>query len=427
MDMDRKVAFHTLLRVEEDQAYSNIELNHQIAKNKPEHPAFARELVYGVIEHKMYLDYLLEQLLTKSIRKLKKPVLVILRMGLYQMIFMNSVPDHAGVNESVQLAKRYCFQQVGLINAVLRNFQRRRDKLKQPDQEKDTVRRLSVKYSYDPEIVALWLDQYAPEHVESILAAGNEVPPFIIRVNLLRITREELAEQLQGHGYDVSLVDASARLLQVRGSALLSLPEYKEGLFSVQDTASVMAMETLAPSAGDTIVDVCAAPGGKSFTCAEIMGNTGRILSFDKYEKKIAAMKKEAARLGASIVEPEVCDATRPREEFFGTADKVICDVPCSGLGVIRRKPEIKYHKLKDQGREFAELQYSILEASSQYLKKEGFLLYSTCTINSIENRDVVSRFLKKHDSYELVRSRQLLPDEDGTDGFYFCKIRKKY
>jgi 16S rRNA (cytosine967-C5)-methyltransferase len=427
MDTNRKTAYNTLVRMEKDSAYSNIELNVQIKRHNPDSPGFVRELVYGVLENKLYLDYLLEQLITRGTKGLKPPVITILRMGLYQLIFMDSVPEYAAVDESVKLARRMCFGQVGLINAVLRNYLRKKDKLKEPDDETDPVKRLKYQYSYDPWIVDLWNQQYGHERAAEIMESCNQKPPMFIRVNHLKISTSTLAEKLKERGLEVQEYDKSERVLIVKGRDVIELPEYEEGLFSVQDAASVLAMEALAPKKDDVIVDVCAAPGGKSLACAEMMGNVGRIIAFDLYDNKLKHLRKDAERLDATIVETAVFDAMKVNKDLVGIADRVICDVPCTGLGVIRRKPEIKFKVVSNSGRDLAKKQLAILEASANYLKGGGFLMYSTCTINSIENKDVIGKFLKKHQNFDLIRSRQLLPTSDGTDGFYYCKMKKKY
>jgi 16S rRNA (cytosine967-C5)-methyltransferase len=416
MDIDRLTAYQALLKIEKDQAYSNIVLNHLIEENKPKKPPFVRELTYGVLEKKYYLDYLIGQLAKK---KPKKEPLTLIRMGIYQMQFMDSVPDHAAVDEMVEIAKKNCRSYAGLVNGVLRNFRREQDSLRQPSEEKDPVIRLSALYSCEPWIIRLWMEQYGEERTEELLAASIEAPPMMIRVNMLRTSPTILKEKLKRKHISVQEVKGTKRSLILEGRDILSLTEYQDGLFSVQDASSVIAMETL--------VDVCAAPFGKTLACAEIMANQGEIRAFDLHENKVSLLEDSAKRLGITIATAEAHDATELIPELIGAADCVICDVPCSGLGVIRRKPEIKYKRIEDNGRELARLQLQILETASAYVKTGGSLLYSTCTINSVENRDVVQKFLRTHMNFAMVRTRQLLPTADGTDGFYFCKLKKKY
>jgi ribosomal RNA small subunit methyltransferase RsmB len=425
MDINRKTAFNTLMRIEKDGAYSNLELNSQINRDRPDSPALVREMVYGVLENKMYLDYLLSQMVSKGLKSVKLPTLVIMRMGLYQMIFMTSVPEYAAVNESVKLARKFCHGQDGFVNGVLRNYSRKKDQLDQPDVEKDPLARLSNKYSYDKWIVKLWMGQYGEEAAEKMLAAGNLTRPLTVRVNLMKNDRERLADSLTKEGYTVDQTSYSQRMLRIKGSGILETKEYLDGMFSVQDEGSILSIETLAPQSGETIYDVCAAPGGKSLAAAEIMENSGTITSFDFYGNKLEPLKREMKRLGISIIETKVSDATQLNEELIETADRVICDVPCTGLGVLGKKPEIKYRKIDDDGRSLAKKQLKILENSAEYVKRGGFIIYSTCTVNKIENEQVVKSFLGTHQNFESIEEKQLIPDAEGTDGFYFCKMRK--
>ena len=427
MDQNRRTAFHTLLRMEQDESYSNIELNHQIGRLKPDDPAFTRALVYTVIERKYYLDYLLDQLIRSGVTGQKPEVRVLLRMGAGQILFMDSVPDYAACSETVTLARKYSPGQAKFVNGVLRSLIRKRETLRYPKEEPDLVKRLSAEYSYEPWIVRLWIGEYGTERAEKLLSAGNQIPPLSIRVNTCKTTPDELMIQLSDRGITVSQSVLSPRILLIKGEDVTEDPGYLEGLFSIQDTASVLAIEALAPEPGETVADVCGAPGGKSFAAAEIMEDTGRIITMDRYENKIRRVRAEAGRLGHSIVEARVRDAREPAEDLYGICDRVICDVPCSGLGVIRRRPEIKYKVLEDQGKELSELQYQILTASDKYLKAGGVLLYSTCTINHMENCDVIRRFLQEHVEYEQIKSEQLLPDGQNTDGFFYCKLRKKH
>lgn len=426
MDSNRKTAYNTLFEIETNQAYSNIELNKQIGEWKPDSAAFVRELVYGVIENRVYLDHILQQLIPKGLKGLKKQTLTLLRMGLYQLIFMDSVPDYAAVNETVKMARRLVPGRDGFVNGVLRGYKKKKDQLEMPDYDTDPIKYLSLKYSFAEWIVNLWSEQYGLEKAEQLLMASNERPQLSIRVNRLKISRKDLAERLREKGFEVDHGRLSERSLFVKGSGLLDSEEYEKGLFSVQDESSILTAEILAPKSGETVIDVCAAPGGKTLAIAEIMANAGRILAFDIYEHKLELLKREAQRLGISIIETGEHDGTILREELIQSADRVLVDGPCSGLGVIRRKPEIKYKEIEDEGRELAEKQLAILKIASQYVKKEGFLLYSTCTVNKVENAEVVSRFLRKHREFELVRSRQLLPGVDETDGFFICKMRRR-
>lgn len=428
MDINRKTAYNTLIAIEKSQSYSNLELNRQIDSYQPDSPSFVRELVYGVIENRVYLDHILNQLVTKGLNSIKKAPLTLLRMGLYQIMFMDSVPEYAAVDQTVKMARRLCYGRDGFINAVLRGYiyKKNKDNIEMPDFAKDPVGFLSIKYSYAPWIAELWVEQYGIERTEELMVASNSKPSLCIRVNLLKTDLKTMENTLIGKGFQVRRGRLSQRVLFVKGSGVLDIPEFKQGLFSVQDESSVVSIETLMPKKGDTVLDICAAPGGKTMAAAEIMGNIGTIRAFDIYPHKVDLIQNEAKRLGHTIVKAFEGDGTIFNAELVESADRVIVDAPCSGLGVIRRKPEIKYRELEDNGKELSEKQLEMLELSSKYVKKGGYLLYSTCTINKIENAEVVSKFLSKRNDYELVRSRQLLPGIDETDGFFICKMRRK-
>ncbi len=426
MDINRKTAYETLIEIEKENAYSNIALNHHIDLEKPDSPAFVRDLVYGVLKNRMYLDYILVQLIPKGLKGVKKEAKVLLRMGLYQLIFMNSVPEYAAVNETVKLARVYARGRDGFVNGVLRGYGRKKDQINFPDRKKNPVEYLSIKYSYAKWIVELWKEHYGLEKAEKLLEAGNRVPQLSVRVNVNRTTKEELTELLRNKGFEVTEGKLSKRCIFVKGSGLLELDEFKKGFFSIQDEASILTTEILNPEKGNTVIDICAAPGGKTLSTAELMGNTGKVISCDVYPHKLELIEKEAHRLCLDHVEVTENDGTVLRKEWIDIADRVLVDGPCSGLGVIRKKPEIKYKDIKDNGRELARKQLELLDISAQYVKKGGYLLYSTCTINKIENIDVVSRFLNYHKEFELERSRQLLPGVEETDGFFICKMRKR-
>ena len=425
MDKNRGAAFRTLLSVEEEKAYSNIELNKQLAESGADDPAFVRELTYGVLENKIWLDHILDQLVDHGIESVKKQDLTILRMGLYQMLKMDSVPDYAAINESVALAKRFARGRGGFINGVLRSYEKKKDSITFPDPEEDPVSYLSVKYSYEPWIVELWLDSYDREFTEALLAAGNETPDMTIRYNWLKVMKQDLIDILTQGGYEVANGSYAVNALKVKGPDLLATNAYKNGLFSVQDEASQLTAEILDPKKGDTVVDVCAAPGGKTMAIAERMNNTGEIIAQDIYKRKVDLIDKEAKRLGVTIVKTRTWDATRVDSTMVGKADRVICDVPCSGLGVVRRKPEIKYKKETEEFLLLPKKQLTILNSSAQYVKPGGVLMYCTCTINPAENEEVVSSFLKNHGNFRMVETKQLFPHTNGTDGFFICKMEK--
>jgi len=421
VDLNRKTAFQVLFEIEKEQSYSNLTLNNFINENKPDSPAFVREMVYGVLENRMLLDYYLNQLIPSGLNKVKKKEKCFLRMGLYQMMFMDSVPDYAAINETVNLAKKLCKGRETFVNGVLRGYLKKKDSIKLPEDKKNA---LSVKYSFPIWLIDMWTAQYGEEKCEELLRASNERPHLSIRVNLMKKSPKMLKTRLESKGFKVTEGKYSERVLYVEGSGLLDTDEYKQGLFSVQDEASALAADAVSPEVGDVIIDVCAAPGGKSLAIAEAMNDKGKLFSCDIYEHKLKLIEEQAQRLGLTVVNPTLLDGTAGSAEFDGIADRVLVDAPCSGLGVIRRKPEIKYKENEDLS-QLVEIQSKILNRAAQYLKENGTLVYSTCTINKSENEEQVKAFLKDNINFELVEERQFLPTE-GLDGFYICKMIKK-
>ena len=424
MDLSRKTAFEILFEIEKEEAYSNLTINRFLEKNRPDNPAFIRELVYGVLENKILLDYYLDKLIPSGIKKVKKKEATLLRLGLYQIIFMDSVPDYAAVNETVTLAKKLVRGREGFINGVLRGYMKKGSEIKLPDETKDLKHYLSIKYSFPLWLIEKWDKQYGMEECKKLLEASNARPKLSIRVNVNKTSREELKDYLEEKGYEVTEGTFSNRTLHVKGSGLLEDERYTEGYFSIQDEASTVAADELGAKPGETVIDVCAAPGGKTSAIAELMGNNGKVYSCDIYEHKLELIDKLADRLGLSIIEPTLLDGTSGKAEWNETADRVLADVPCSGLGVIRRKPEIKYKDITDF-RELVQIQKKILENASKYVKSGGTLVYSTCTINKDENELQVKAFLENNNGFELISEKQFLPTED-IDGFYVCKMIKK-
>lgn len=439
MDNDRITAYDALLAVEADKAYSNIALNNAVKKLHPKDEAFVRAVVYGVIENRLYLEYRLAQLLNTGFKKVDVRIKVILLMGAYQIEFMESVPSYAAINESVELTKKIKRGLHGFVNGVLRSYDRNLSRLELPDRDSLPMDYLSVKYSYNIDIVKMWVEMFGEERAEKLLAAGNTVPPLTIRTNTLKIGTAELAAVLTDAGFEVAPADpviavgisqetatrAASLMLKVKGSGLIDSELFKEGLFSVQDSASVAAVCTLQPAPGDVLLDLCAAPGGKSMCAAALMMNEGRIISCDVHEHKLRLMEQEAKRLGVEIAELRLNDATFSDGGFIGIADKVIADVPCSGLGTVRRRPEIKLHMNKKKIEALAKKQLKILENAADCVKEKGMLFYSTCTISKIENQAVSAMFLKKNKKFFKVAEVQLITKISSSDGFYFSVFQR--
>ena len=422
MDSGRRTAFLILLEVEEEKAFSNLSSNKYIKQNNPENPAFVRELVYGVLSNKLLLDYYLNLLIPSGIEKVKKREKTLLRMGLYQLKFMKNIPQYAAVNETVSLAKSLCRGREGFINGVLRGYIKKQGELQLPCDDTDEI--LSVKYSFSPWIIKMWKKQYGQESTIKLMEASNSRPVLCIRVNLMKTTVEELSHLLSEKGMVVDKGRYSDIVLYVSGSNILDLEEYKKGLFSIQDETSVLACQYLEPRPGDLVIDTCASPGGKTSAIGEMMDNRGKIISCDIYPHKLELIKKQADRLGITIIETKLLDGIKGDKALSGKADKVLVDAPCSGLGVIRKKPEIKYKEQKHI-QKLIKVQSDILNNASYYVKPNGVLLYSTCTINKDENDEQIEKFIKTHEDFEILYEKQFLPT-DGLDGFFICKMMKK-
>lgn len=433
MDNTRLTAYNALLKVEKDGAYSNLTLDAFLTKTKfdARDKSFVSALFYGVIERKITLDYNISLYLSKPLKKLKKEVLVLLRLGAYQILYMDKVPSSAAVNESVKLSKK-CGQNYasGLINAVLRKVDSQG--LKLPVRE-DTAEYLSVKYSCNKWICEKWLRQFGYDVTVGILESAQGSPDLFIRVNTTKISADLLSDLLEKEGIvcEKTPLDNALKII-LGGKAVEDLDEYKKGYFHVQDLASQYCAKALDAKKGDVVFDLCSAPGGKAYTTAENMENSGKVLCFDIHSHRVELIEKGAKRLGLDIIKGAVSDATVYKEEI-GFADRVLCDVPCSGLGIIRRKPEIKY-KSEDEVASLPQVQYTILTNGARYVKNGGKLVYSTCTLSEDENEKICERFLSEHKDFKPLRPLEeitddyfvnLLPHKNRTDGFFIACFEK--
>ena len=429
LDSARRAAYLALKDVEEHKAYSNLAVQSAIRRIEPERVSFVRELVYGTIRKQLYLDNIISAYVKTPVGKLPVSDRILLRMGLYQHSALGSVPDYAAVSETVELAKHYARGRDKFINGVLRQYIRGGDQASLPPREEDEARYLSLKYSFAQWIVEMWLDEFeSARRVEQLLDSLNQKPHFCIRANTLKTEPDELKARLAGLGFNAEADEDLPDLFFIEGAGAekpLDTELYREGYFSVQDKASRIAVESLGVKPGEVVVDVCAAPGGKTMAIAEAMKNSGKILALDIHDHRLELIKKEAARLGVGIVETRRHDSCVPEGGLIGGADKVLVDAPCSGFGTARRKPEVKYKEFDEDMKRLPQLQEDILNASALYLKRGGVLVYSTCTIAKRENQDVVNAFLKKNVDFELLDMIQLLPMTGRTDGFFICKLKR--
>ena len=439
MKSARQVAFEALLKVHRDGAYSNLVVDSLLKENKDldeRDKSFVCNLVYGTLDRLIVIDYNLGLYLNQPVKKLKPELHTILRMGTYQLLFMDKVPSRAAVNESVNLAKfnKSSFA-ASLVNAVLRRVSDNGIRL--PEGSETDPEFLSVKYSCPEWIIKLWIDSYGIENAVSLAEKALEAAPVVIRVNTTKTTTDELIWKLAEEGVIAEKTDVVPNALIISNTGSVEeLDSYKNGFFHAQDIASQLCCMALDAKEGETVFDLCAAPGGKTFTVAENMNNTGVVRSFDVYQSRVELIKNGAKRLGLDNVYSYLSDASIFNENY-DFADKVLCDVPCSGLGIIRRKPEIRF-KNKSEIEALPELQYRILCNATKYLKDGGRLVYSTCTLNPKENSDICDRFLNEHPEFEAVRVHNNLPrygEEDkyltlmphihNTDGFFVAAFVK--
>ena len=455
IDIDREAAYKALLAIERDGSYSNLELSKLLASDELSNKGFIREIVYGVIENKIYLDYILDKFIKKGAAKTKLQALIILRMGIYQILFMNSVPNYAAVNESVALARRFARGTDGFINGVLRNFIRNMDSATEVDVE-GQLEYLSIRYSCQLKLVEELVSMLGFEHAKVLLEHAGHRPPLSIRVNVAKISVKELADRLRANGFEIDGSKLSDRVLLVKGGALTEANEYKEGLFSIQSEESCAIADFSDAKSTELVIDLCAAPGGKAAAMAEQMLEPststehltetepgkepststeplaetepgiagGKIIALELYEHRAALIEATARRLGLENIEVRCQNAVEQIDALVGKADLVLADVPCSGLGVIRRKPEMKYRDEFDFD-ELVEIQKGILETGSSYLKLGGRLIYSTCTINPRENELMVKDFLERYEEFISEKEVKLSPFDNGYDGFYMNKLKK--
>ena len=432
----RTLAVKALLRVNEG-GFSNIVLDALLSGAQLEHRdrAFVSALFYGVLERRITLDKVIKRYAAKPLEEMEPEVLECLRIGFYQLIYMNSVPDMAAANETVEAVKQLGFGKAsGFVNGIMRNFIR--DGKKFDFSRMDKIGRLSAEYSAPIWLCKKWCSEYGDEKTEAALKASLGGVPVFIRTNTTKITTEELLSTLAEENITAVLIDTVPGALKINSVAPQSTKAYKNGFFHVQDISSQLCARAVGAQKGERVLDVCAAPGGKTFTVAELMGNEGEIVACDLHPKRAGLVKTGAERLGLSVVSAKANDATVYNENL-GTFDRILCDVPCSGLGVIRRKPEIRY---KNPAELFSlpKIQYKIASTSAKYLKDGGTMIYSTCTLSKEENEQVVKRLieedglvpeglpeeLKKYskDGYSVT----LMPGEINSDGFYFAKLRKE-
>lgn len=445
----RRVAFDVLLKIEIDKSYSSLAIRSALGENRLKgiDASFASAIIYGVLERKITLDYIIRQYSSVRLKKIETKTLVLLRIGVYQLLFMDKVPDSAAVNETVKLAKALkLYKSSGFINGILRsitraeekyNLEKIRDGSKENNDDKE-LKYLSVKYSVPEEIISMWIESYGKDTTLDMLSSFLGRCPLYARVNALKTSCEKLVEDLKRENVNAEATVIENVIKLSNTGSIENLSSFKRGEFYIQDLSSNIALVSLSPKENDIVYDVCSAPGGKSFTSAILMNNKGTVKSFDLYQHKIRLIKNTAKRLGITIIDPKVKNSSKNTES--DKADVVICDVPCSGLGLMRRKPEIRYKdNLFDSS--LTDIQYSILSSSSILVKKGGRLMYSTCTLNPQENNLMVERFLQENKNFkgeDIILPKNidrtvsehpyecsLFPQKNNSDGFYFAILKR--
>jgi len=446
----REAALRALRDVDVKEAYANLALDHHLSGSRLEgrDRGLATELAYGVTRRRATLDYAISQVATRPLEQVDPWIRNILREAVYQILYMDRIPQSAAVDEAVNLAKQYGHAGVAkFVNGVLRNLIRKLPTLQWPDEQAEPVAALAIKHSYPEWLVAEWASRFGREQAIRLLEAGNEVPPLTVRANSLKANREQVIAALAAEGVKAEPTVHSPQGLIIReltsASWLDRLKAMKQGLITVQDESSMLVAAALDPQPGWTVIDMAAAPGGKSTHLAELMSNQGRVIAIDIHPHKIELIEQNAARVGATIIDGVAMDAREVGDRMPDRADAILCDLPCSGLGTLARRPDARWRKTIADVEALVVIQRAILESAARALKPGGVLVYSTCTIHPLENQEMVERFVAEHPEFafddiwahlpaSLDREGQakgyvqLLPHVHGTDGFFMCRMVKR-
>ena len=434
----RKLARQIIQRVLEEGAYSNLvlsnELNNIDIEDKDK--GLITEIVYGTLRRKRTLDVLIGNFV-KDINLIDTTVLNILRVAIYQMYFLDKIPEYAACNEAVEEAKEVSLEASKLVNGILRNYIKDEKEIVVPGNRIDE---LAYKFSFQPWMIRLFIKQYGEERTMKLMAGLNETPKVTVRVNEFKAEYDEVYEKLEEIGYNIEDGYACPEAIAIKGGKGIEDNQlFKEGLITVQDESAMLVAPLLDLKEGDKVLDLCAAPGGKTTHIAELLANSGEVSAFDLHENKLSLIEENAKRLGLNNIVCKAMDATKLNSDYISYGDKVLIDVPCSGLGIIRKKPEIKWNKTRQQLKDLVPIQREIMENAWQYLKPGGTLVYSTCTLNKEENEENLKWFLSKHNDVEIEKiyignnnnfiyngdgSLTILPN-DSMDGFFIGKIKK--
>lgn len=435
----RKVAINILDQVLYHNAYSNIALNNALNKEELnlKDKALVTEIVYGTIKYKFTIDYIIASFV-KDTKNVDNTVINILRTAIYQMRFLSKVPDYAVVNEAVNITKKVAPRLSNLVNGVLRNYIRNKDK--EFYKGKDPIFKIAFDYSFEPWMVNLFINQYGKDRTYEILKGLNLTPGVTVRVNSLKSNYEDTFAKLQDYGYEVEEGYVCPEAITIKkGSNIESNPEFKQGKITVQDESAMLVAPILDLEQEHIVFDMCSAPGGKATHIAEIMENTGEVIASDLHQSKLSLIEENANRLGITNIHCKVMDAAVFNEELVNKAHRILIDVPCSGIGIIKKKPEIKWNKAEQSMKSLIEIQRNIMTNASKYLKSQGVLVYSTCTLNKEENEKNIKWFLNNNKNFVLEKVYfgkvdniiyhdegyvTILPNEN-MDGFFIAKFKK--
>ena len=432
MDRVRHIALKVLYEVNEKNAYCNIALDEtlkQVRKAKEglssKDIGFISEIVYGTVSWRLTIDEVVKKHSKIRLKKISPWILNILRMSIYQILFLDKVPKSAAVNEGVNLAKRYGHKaSINFVNAILRKVEKK-DYQEFFEIEND-VSRISKTTSMPEWLVEELIKENTVKTVEKICHDSNIRPKIHIRINPLKTTKEELIKELEEEGVKVKQADLENFLVLENAKNIEGRKTFQEGKFTVQDEVAGWIAVVLSPKSGEKVLDACSSPGGKTTAMAELMKNKGEIIAWDLHEHRVKLVEKTAKRLGITIIKTEIKDATKPQENDKETFDKILLDVPCLGIGVLKRKPDIKWKRKKEDLEEITKIQKQILENCSKYLKIGGELVYSTCSILKEENEKVINKFLKNNKDFEIEKDKMIqIYQNEKTDGFFVCKLRK--
>lgn len=427
----RELILDVLLEITKNGEYSHIAIKNTLDKYQyleKQERSFLTRVCEGTLENMILIDYIINQFSKVKVNKMKPVIRCILRSSVYELKFMDSVPVSATCNEAVKLAQKKGFHNLkGFVNGVLRNISRNLEQISMPDETKEPVKWLSVKYSIPEWLIEKWQKQYDKAQLEAMFQAFLEKSATSIRVNTEKTTKEALVKELEAENITVMDNEEVPNALYIDGYDFLSgITAFQEGKFYVQDLSSMLVSLWAQPKEGAQVIDVCAAPGGKSIHMAELLHGTGMVEARDLTEYKVSLIEENIERCGLKNIRAKQADARILEKDSMKTADIVIADLPCSGLGVIGKKPDIKYKMSEEKCTQLAALQREILHTVQNYVKSGGVFMYSTCTINPQENEENVQWFLKEHADFELERQQQILPKKGKNDGFFLARMVRK-